>query len=627
MSVSQRTRFVNPRLGSYFGIFLAAFLALALIALIAEQLGLSLSVVRWASLLAPLALYGVIGVASWSEDPLDFFAAGRRVPAFFTGLGLAVATLGGTGLVALTGLFFINGFDAWCIANGFTAGFVAMAILVAPYFRKFGSFSVPSYLGRRFESRTVRVVAAALLAVPILLVIMAEIRIILFAAGWLIAPPQVNAQGELTTAPMVGPLGLLVAITLTGTVVFGGMRAVGWSGTAAAIASLVALLVPSVIVATMTTNLPLPQFSHGPILRAIGRIEAQAGLPIVVLPAFAFDLAGTGFETLARRSTRPFGSVGIASYILMGLTLMAGVASAPWLLPRANVTPSVYETRKSFSWAMVLLGVLVLTAAGAAAFMRDLVLEQLVDKAPANIPNWFRTLINIGAASFDPAASRLQPGSIAFKRDTILASLPIAAELPATITYLALAGIIAAAMVGACTAIQALATVIAEDGVNGLRWEPLPPRVRLLVARAALAGVAILGTWAAALVPADPLTLLFWALALSGSTAFPVLLLSIWWKRINLLGALAGLIVGFVIAVIAILAGQTAWFGVHSAMAGVFAIPASLMAAIVTSYLTPAPGRHVLETVRDMRVPGGETLYDREQRLARLKQRQQRTTK
>jgi cation/acetate symporter len=362
-------------------------------------------------------------------------------------------------------------------------------------------------------------------------------------------------------------------------------------------------------------------------LRAIGRIEAQAGLPIVVLPAFAFDLAGTGFETLARRSTRPFGSVGIASYILMGLTLMAGVASAPWLLPRANVTPSVYETRKSFSWAMVLLGVLVLTAAGAAAFMRDLVLEQLVDKAPANIPNWFRTLINIGAASFDPAASRLQPGSIAFKRDTILASLPIAAELPATITYLALAGIIAAAMVGACTAIQALATVIAEDGVNGLRWEPLPPRVRLLVARAALAGVAILGTWAAALVPADPLTLLFWALALSGSTAFPVLLLSIWWKRINLLGALAGLIVGFVIAVIAILAGQTAWFGVHSAMAGVFAIPASLMAAIVTSYLTPAPGRHVLETVRDMRVPGGETLYDREQRLARLKQRQQRTTK
>jgi cation/acetate symporter len=626
MSVLQRTRLVNPRLGNYFGIFLAAFLALALMALISEQLGLSLSVVRWATLLAPLALYGAIGVASWTEDSLDFFAAGRRVPAFFTGLGLAVATLGGTGLVALTGLFFINGFDAWCIANGFTAGFVAMAILIAPYFRKFGHFSVPSYLGRRFESRTVRVIAAALLTVPMLLVIMAEIRIMLFAAGWLIAPPQINPQGDLTGTQMAGPLGIIVAIALTATIVLGGMRAIGWSGTAAGIAALVALLVPSMIVATMTTNLPLPQFSHGPILRAIGRIEAQAGLPINVLPAFAFDLAGNGFETLARRSTRPFGSVGIASYILMGLTLMAGVASAPWLLPRANMTPSVYETRKSFSWAMVIMGILLLTAAGAAVFMRDLALEQLVDKAPANLPGWFLTLINLGAASFDPTAIRLQPGSIAFKRDTILASLPIAAELPATVAYLALVGIIAAALVGATTAIQALATVIAEDGVNGMRWEPLPTRVRLLVARAAMAGVAIAGTWAAALVPADPLTLLLWAFALSGSTAFPVLVLSIWWKRINLLGALAGLTVGFAIAIIAILAGQTAWFGVHSAMAGVFAIPASFAAAIVTTYLTPAPSRHVLESVRDMRVPGGETLYDREQRLARLKQRQQRTT-
>ena len=626
MSVLQRTRLVNPRLGNYFSIFLAAFMALALLALIAEQLGLSLAVVRWATLLAPLALYAAIGIASRSEEPLDFFAAGRRVPAFFTGLGLAVAALGGTGLVALTGLFFVNGFDAWCIANGFTAGFVAMAILIAPYFRKFGNFSVPSYLGRRFESRTVRVVGAALLAVPILLVIMAEIRVMLYAAGWLIAPQFQSAQGEPSGHPMTLTLGLIAATALTSATVLGGMRAVGWSGTAAGIAAMVAVLVPSVIVATMVTNLPLPQFSHGPILRSIGRIEAQAGLPITVLPAFTFDLAGNGFETLARRSTRPFGSVGLASYILMGLTLMAGVASAPWLLPRANITPSVYETRKSFSWAMVVMGILLLTSAGAAVFMRDLALQQLVDKAPANIPDWFRTLINLGAASFDPTAIRLQPGTIAFKRDAILASLPIAAGLPVTIVYLALAGIIAATLVGATTAIQALATIIAEDGVNGLRWEPLPARPRLLVARAAMATVAVAGTWLAALVPADPLTLLLWALALSGSTAFPVLMLSIWWKRINLAGALAGMLAGFSIAVLAILAGQTAWFGVHSAMAGVFAIPASFAAAIITAYLTPAPSRHVLESVRDMRVPGGETLYDREQRLARLKQRQQRTT-
>jgi cation/acetate symporter len=207
-----------------------------------------------------------------------------------------------------------------------------------------------------------------------------------------------------------------------------------------------------------------------------------------------------------------------------------------------------------------------------------------------------------------------------------LAALPIAADLPATFVYLALMGIVAAALVGAATAIQAMATIIAEDGVNGMRWEPLPARARLLVARVAIIGVVVVGLWLAVLVPTDPLTLLLWAFVLSGSTAFPVLVLSIWWKRINMFGALAGMTAGFVIAVLAILAGHSAWFGVHSVMAGVFAIPASFAAAAVATYLTPAPSRHVLESVRDMRVPGGETLYDREQRLARLKQRQQRTT-
>ena len=212
-------------------------------------------------------------------------------------------------------------------------------------------------------------------------------------------------------------------------------------------------------------------------------------------------------------------------------------------------------------------------------------------------------MINLGVASFDPAAVRLQPGTIAFKRDAILVALPIAAELPETFVCLALAGIIAAALVGATTAIQALATVIAEDGVAGLRWEPLPSRARLLVARAATAAVAITGTWLAALVPADPLTLLLWALALSGSTAFPVLLLSIWWKRINLFGALLGMSAGFTAAVLAILAGQTAWFGIHSAMAGVFASPISFAVAIIATYLSP-PGTRMSRTDSSTWRPG-----------------------
>jgi cation/acetate symporter len=623
-SSQQRTRLVNPRLGTYFAISSSAFVALGLLALIFEHMGISDHLLRWSLLLAPPALYVGIGLASWTEEPLDYFAAGRRVPAFFSGLGLAMSAIGGTGLVGITGLFFLNGFDAWCVANGLTAGFVAMAILIAPYYRKVGQFTVPSYLGRRFESRTLRVAAAAILAVPMLLVIIAELRIGMYAASWLAtAAGQAGGQGGLPTGQPTVALGLLLAVTVAAALTLGGMRAAGWSGTAAAIAAVIALLVPSVIVALMATNLPLPQFSHGPLLRVIGRIEAQSGLPIVQLPAFAFELAGQNFETLARRSTRPFGSVGVASYILTGLTLMLGVAAAPWLLPRTSITPGVYETRKSLGWGMVVLGLLLLTCAGSAVFLRDIVMELLVGKAPADLPAWFNSLVAHGAASFDSSSGRLQPGQLDFKRDAALLALPLAAGLPASLLYLALAGIVAAAVTGACTAVLALATLIAEDGVNGMRWDPLPPRARLAVVRIAIVAVTSAGTAAAVLVPADPLMLLLWAFAISGGAAFPVLFLSIWWKRLNTFGALAGLVAGFAVAVLAILAGQNGWYGIHSVMAGVFAVPAGFAAAIGTAYLTPQPGRQVLEAVRDMRVPGGETLHDREQRLARLKQRQQ----
>ena len=101
-----------------------------------------------------------------TREPLEFFAAGRRVPAGYTGLGIANSAMGATGIVAMTGIFFLIGFDALCLVIGGLAGFVIMAIMLAPFFRKFGAFTVPSYLGRRFESRTVRLLAAALLSVP-----------------------------------------------------------------------------------------------------------------------------------------------------------------------------------------------------------------------------------------------------------------------------------------------------------------------------------------------------------------------------------------------------------------------------------------------------------------------------
>ena len=174
MAFTSSTRLVNPRLGTYFGIFTAALVALVLIALMFEQLGVADGLLRALMFAAPLLLYAAIGFNARAREPHDYFASGRRVPAFFNGLVLGVAALGGAGFLGLTGALFIAGFDALCLSIGWCAGLVFMAVLFAPYVRKFGAYTVPAFLGRRFDSRAVRVVAAAVLCPPILLVLIAE---------------------------------------------------------------------------------------------------------------------------------------------------------------------------------------------------------------------------------------------------------------------------------------------------------------------------------------------------------------------------------------------------------------------------------------------------------------------
>jgi cation/acetate symporter len=608
MSVTSRTRFVNPRLGTYFGIFASSLAGLVMLLLIFEELGTADVLLRWAMLLGPIVLYAAIGLCVPTQEPLEFFAAGRRVPAGYTGLGIGVAAMGATGIVAVTGVFFLIGFDALCLMIGGLGGFVIMSVMLAPFLRKFGTFTVPSYLGRRFESKTVRLLSAALLTVPALLMLAAELRMGAYAAGWLSGQP----------APLMIVLLVAAFIAMVG---LGGMRSLSWSGSAAAIAAVLALLVPVTIVAVMVTNFPLPQLTNGPLLRALMHSEAAQGLPIVDAPALAFGLPGEGFVHIAKRFTAPFGAIGPTAFVVATLTVMAGVASSPWLIPRVTMTPGVYETRKSLGWATVYFSLIMLTAAAVAVYMRDYLMDVVNGGAPAALPEWMRRLVDLGFATVDTAVPLTYTG-FAIARDAVLLSLPVAAEMPSVFVYFAATGIVAAALVGAGAVASALGNVIAEDVVNGLSWEPLPRTGRVYMGRLAIVGAAVVGGLVALVAPTDPLRLLLWSLALSGSTFFPVIVLSIWWKRMNAFGAIAGMSCGFGVAVLTILAGAANILGLDGALAGILGLPAGIAGAVLASITTPAPGRSVLELVREIRVPGGEVIYDREMRLLRLKNRE-----
>jgi cation/acetate symporter len=610
MAILSPSRAVNPRLGSYFGIFLSGFAAIALTSLILQGLGVELSILSLAMLLGPIALYAGIGIATHASDPLDFFAAGRRVPAFFNGLVLAMSAFGATGLVALTGLFFLIGYDALFIGIGALGGFVVMAVLLAPFLRKFGAFTIPSYLGRRFDSRPLRLATALVVAIPIVMILSAELR---FAAEAAIV----------LTGWSHGQAFLVLFLVLLVTLVPGGMRSMTWTGVAQSLAAFFAVMVPVIIVAAIVTTMPVPQLTHGPVLRAIGRNEAIQGLPIILPPGMAFDLPGPELQPILKRFADPFGALGPAAFVLGTLSMIAGVASAPWLLPRLAAAPGVYEARKTLGWATFIFGFAMLTAASVAVFMRDYLMDLIVTPGPAVVPPWLAELAKRGFASITEAGTQFTASSISFARDSVLLSLPIAAQLPPMLLDLSLAAIIAGALVAAGAATTALGHILSEDILFGGTWEAPHGPVRIHAGRGGIAVAAAVGVLAAAYVTTDPLRVVLCALAICGSALFPVLVLSIWWKRMNAFGAMAGMLTGFLVALLTIAGGQGESAAIPSALAAIIGIPAAVSAIFAVSLATPSPTRHVLQIVRDIRVPGGEILYDREMRTQRLKKQRQ----
>jgi len=263
-----------------------------------------------------------------------------------------------------------------------------------------------------------------------------------------------------------------------------------------------------------------------------------------------------------------------------------------------------------------------LTLSAAAIFVRYYIMDAVEAHPNGPVPAWLRELTSLGFVDYDARAERLSMTSVGIARDAVLYSLPIAAGLPAVIMQLTVAGAVAAALGSAAAGTVTLGNILAEDLVGGLSWETEADETRLLLARGAGAIAALLAAALATLAPADPLRLILWALALTGSAAFPVLVLSIWWKRLNAFGALAGMAAGFAVATLAIIAGEAHWIGLDGALAGALGIPAATLATVAVSLGTPAPGRHLLEIVSDIRIPGGEITSDREARLARLKKRQ-----
>lgn len=600
-----RSRLINPRLGMYYGIYASLIAGLVLMVAMFEQLGIADGWLRALMFAVPVILYAAFGVAATTRDPYDYFAAGRRIPPFFGGLVLSMSALGGIGFIALTGTFAIIGTDAFVFVLGWIGGLVVMAVLVVPFLRKVGAHSVPAFLGLRFESRLVRAVAAAVLAVPVMLVLVAEIRLAAGVASSLLGQPQ--------------PLMIVVTTAFAAIIVAGGgMRSLTWSAAAQAILAMIALATVATIVSLLVSSLPLPQMTHGNLLRNVARIEATGGAPILIASPLLFDIPGADLEFFSKRYLQSFGHIGSWAYTATEIVLIAGIAGMPTLLARAGTSSSVYDARKSMGWAVLITAFCFLTLAAAAAFYRGYIVDQVMGQAGGRLPVWFQELQQFGWAGVQSKSGPVALTSIAIKRDSVFYALTVAAGMPAVLLYLAMAGALAAALAAASAGLNVLATMISEDVVR------LPAHDEASHGRVAtaqiLVGAAAAAVAAIALVRSDPLQMALWGITVSASACFPVLVLSVFWKRLNSWGAMAGMLTGLGASLLLILLGQAGAIGIAGPQIAMLAIPLAVIASVVVARLTPHVGRGTLEFIRDMRVPGGETMVDRRRRLERLRQ-------
>lgn len=597
---------VNPRLGAYFGIFSALFVAVFVLGLILAELGAPEGPLRLAAVIAPLVLYAGLGAASVTNRAGDFFGSGRRVPAVYNGAVLAISAAGGVGVVCGTGLIYLHGFDAWAILTGVTAGFVLMAVLFAPYIRKFGAYTLPSFLGRRLDSRFVRVAAAATAAVPILLILIAELRL-----GVWIARELTGMQERVLLAGLV--------TTVICCTVLGGMRANTWSGTAQLIACLGALVVLAGVVGIVMTNFPVAQLSYGPVLRSIGRIETGLAISDAQVAPWAFRIAANELAAPIGQMAEPFSSIGAASFVLTTLTVMAGTAAAPWLLPRCTTPPGVHAARKSIGWAVFFAGAIFVTLSAAAVFFRDTLLTTLVGSAPDALPLWFQRMVSDGTAAVTSSVPALPASAFEIHRDAVLFALPAAMGFSEVLTFLVFAGALAAVLAATANAALGLGLMLTEDVFGGLRWAAIPDGLRIAIARVSIVAVLLFAAVAAQVLATDPLQLVLWAIGLSASTAFPVTLLCIWEKRLTPFSAILGLASGFGAGVFGIVALSPLMPSMAQPAFAAIGLPVALVVMLAANRITGSPSRAALEFARDMRIPGGETIYDREARLQRLK--------
>lgn len=566
----------NQNMGRVFIIYTGGCLLCAAVLALLSLSGVSDRTIGIAFILLTVAFYAAMGLLGRSAQAADYYVAGQHVPALYNGMATAADWMSAASFLGLAGAIYAAGYDGLAFLLGWTGGYILVAVLLAPYLRKFGQFTVPDFLSARYGGRIARMAGTVILISASFTYVVAQ----LYGTG-IIAARFLGL--DFKAAVFVGLAGILLCSMR------GGMRALIWTQVAQYVVVIVAYLLPVVILSTKATGVPLPQIMYGQALQRIGVLTAQLGAtPEIFAPSGLLD--GVNFFGVA-------------------LCLMLGTASLPHVLSRFFTTPSVREARISVAWSLLFIFMLYSTVPAYAAFAKLEILQQIADHTLTGNAAWLAQWSRIGLASASGTGGTLDLSQFHIDPDALVLATPEIAGLPFVVAALVAAGALAAAMSSADGLLLSIGKAVSHDVYYRLLAPGSDPRRRLLVGRLAMVAAAILAAWIASTRPAGIVTVVGWAFSLAASGLFPALVLGIWWKRATNLGALAGMVAGWSVCLAYILGTQAGWIppilGVRNIAAGLYGVPVAFAVTLLISLVTPPPSQSMQDFIDSIRTPRG----------------------
>jgi len=584
-----------------------------------------MDVKTWTYLIVGITFAAYIGIAIWSKakSTKEFYVAGGGVSPIANGMATAADWMSAASFISMAGLIAFSGYGGSVFLMGWTGGYVLLALLLAPYLRKYGKFTVPEFIGERFYSKTARVVAVACLIIISVTYVIGQMKGVGVAFSRFL-------ETDYNTGLFIG-MGIVFFYA-----VLGGMKGITYTQIVQYVVLIFAYTVPAVFISLQLTGNPIPQLGLGG--------ELADGTPLLAkLDQVVKDL-GFGEYTTSSMGSK----LNMFAYTL---SLMIGTAGLPHVIIRFFTVPKVSDARLSAGWALVFIAILYTTAPAVAAMARLNLSETIqpgkIGSAEGNLeyeqrPEWFQNWEKTGLLGFEDkngdnriqyyndqneafAAKAAEYGwkgneMTQVDKDIIVLANPEIAKLPGWVIALVVAGGLAAALSTAAGLLLAISSAISHDLLKGILKPEISEKDELNASRVAMVGAIILAGYFGLNPPDFAAGTVAIAFGLAASSIFPVLMLGIFSKRMNRQGAIAGMIAGLGITLLYVFqhkgimfipgtsflgSMEENWFfGITPNAFGAVGAIVNFAVAFAVSSNTEAPPEEAVELVERIRTPG-----------------------